>query len=166
MSSADLTIINADQKDIPIIQQLTYAIWPQTYKDILTREQADYMLHMMYSAEALTKQMNEGHQFIFVQEANRFIAFASYAYYKPSIYKLHKIYALTDQQGKGIGKFIINYISGEIKPLGATALQLNVNRYNKAKGFYERLGFTVISEEDIDIGNGYLMNDYVMELIL
>ena len=80
------------------------------------------------------------------------------------LYKLHKIYALPDQQGKGIGKFIINYISGEIKPIGATALQLNVNRYNKAKGFYEKLGFKVIGEEDIDIGNGYLMNDYIMEL--
>lgn len=166
MSSADLAIIKAAQKDIPLIQQLTYAVWPQTYKDILTQEQVDYMLHMMYSTEALTKQMNEGHQFIFVQELNKFIAFASYAYYKPSVYKLHKIYALPDQQGKGIGKFIINYISGEIKPLGATALQLNVNRYNKAKGFYERLGFKVIGEEDIDIGNGYLMNDYIMELSL
>ena len=166
MSVIDLTITKASAKDIPLIQQLTHVVWPQTYKDILTQEQIEYMLHMMYSTEALTKQMNEGHQFIFVQEANKFIAFASYAYYKPSVYKLHKIYALPDQQGKGIGKFIINYISGEIKPLGATALQLNVNRYNKAKGFYERLGFKVIGEEDIDIGNGYLMNDYIMELSL
>jgi len=166
MSSADLTIVKASQKDIPLIQQLTYAVWPQTYKDILTPEQDDYMLNMMYSVNALTKQMNEGHQFIFVKEADQFIAFASYAYYKPFVYKLHKIYALPDQQGKGIGKFIISYIAAEIKPLGATALQLNVNRYNKAKGFYEKLGFKVICEEDIDIGNGYLMNDYVMELVL
>ena len=166
MSSIDLKIIKAAQKDIPLIQQLTHAVWPQTYKDILTQEQVDYMLQIMYSTEALTKQMNEGHQFIFVQEHNKFIAFASYAFYKPSVYKLHKIYALPDQQGKGIGKFIINYISAEIKPLGATALQLNVNRYNKAKGFYEKLGFNVIGEEDIDIGKGYLMNDYIMELSL
>ncbi|CAN5570444.1 GNAT family N-acetyltransferase [soil metagenome] len=166
MSSANLTIIKAAPKDIPLIQQLTYAVWPQTYKDILTPEQVNYMLHMMYSKEALTKQMNEGHQFIFVQEGDQFIAFASYAYYKPFVYKLHKIYALPDQQGKGIGKFLINYISVEIKPLGATALQLNVNRHNKAKGFYEKLGFKVIGEEDIDIGNGYMMNDSVMELSL
>ena len=46
---------------------------------------------------------------------------------------------------------------------GAVSLLLNVNRQNKAKFFYEKLGFTVIKEEDIDIGNGYFMNDYVME---
>ena len=164
MSPADLTIIKASQKDIPLIQQLTYAVWPHTYENILTTEQIAYMLDMMYSTSALSKQMNEGHQFIFVREEDKFIAFASYAYYEPSVYKLHKIYALPDQQGKGIGKFIINYISAQIKPLGATALQLNVNRYNRAKGFYEKLGFKVTGEEDIDIGNGYLMNDYIMQL--
>jgi ribosomal protein S18 acetylase RimI-like enzyme len=50
-----------------------------------------------------------------------------------------------------------------IKQKGATSLLLNVNRNNPTKGFYEKLGFTVIKEEDIDIGNGYFMNDYVME---
>ncbi|MEI9808163.1 MAG: hypothetical protein WDO16_09960 [Bacteroidota bacterium] len=38
-----------------------------------------------------------------------------------------------------------------------------MNRSNNAKLFYEKIGFIVIREEDIDIGNGYLMNDYVME---
>jgi GNAT superfamily N-acetyltransferase len=166
MSPANLFVVQAFEKDIPLIQQLTYAVWPQTYKHILTQEQIHYMLDMMYSTEALSKQMKEGHQFILVQEENKYIAFASYAYYKPQVYKLHKIYALPDQQGKGIGKFIINHITAQIKPLGATVLQLNVNRYNKAKGFYEKLGFKIISEEDIDIGNNYLMNDYVMELSL
>jgi len=41
-----------------------------------------------------------------------------------------------------------------------------VNRQNNAKNFYEKLGFVVIKEEDIDIGNGYFMNDYVMEMML
>ncbi|QEC66031.1 GNAT family N-acetyltransferase [Panacibacter ginsenosidivorans] len=166
MSFENLTIVKAFERDIPLIQQLTYAVWPQTYKTILTQEQIEYMLNMMYSTSALSKQINEGHQFIFVQEENKSVAFASYGYYKPSIYKLHKIYALPDQQGKGIGRFIVNYVLSQIKPLGARGLQLNVNRYNKAKGFYEKLGFKVIAEEDIDIGNGYLMNDYVMEMKL
>jgi len=50
-----------------------------------------------------------------------------------------------------------------MKIKGASSLQLNVNRNNNAKVFYEKIGFAVIKEEDIDIGNGYLMNDYVME---
>ena len=92
------------------------------------------------------------------------VGFASYAPTKESgVYKLHKIYVLPNQQGKGLGKTIVDFIVNDIKPQGAKKLLLNVNRNNKAKSFYERLGFTVIKEEDIDIGNNYFMNDYVME---
>ena len=166
MPSANLEIIKATERDIPLIQELTYKIWPHTYKDILATRQIEYMLNKMYSTESLSKQIHDGHQFILVKEDEKFLAFASYASLKPSVYKLHKIYALPNQQGKGIGKFIINYIICEIKLLNATALQLDVNRHNKAKGFYEKQGFKVTGEKDTDIGNGYFMNDYVMELPL
>jgi len=58
---------------------------------------------------------------------------------------------------------MINHIIEEIRKQGASTLQLQVNRHNKAKDFYELLGFTIIEEADFDIGNGYFMNDYVME---
>jgi ribosomal protein S18 acetylase RimI-like enzyme len=41
-----------------------------------------------------------------------------------------------------------------------------VNRHNRALHFYEKQGFKIIREEDIDIGSGYFMNDYVMELTI
>jgi ribosomal protein S18 acetylase RimI-like enzyme len=47
---------------------------------------------------------------------------------------------------------------------GNKNLLLNVNRENPALGFYKKKGFEVIKTEDIDIGNGYFMNDYVMRL--
>ena len=47
--------------------------------------------------------------------------------------------------------------------MGATSLQLQVNRDNAAKSFYEKLGFVILKEADFDIGNGYFMRDYVME---
>lgn len=166
MTSHQLEIITATENDIPLIQELTYKIWPQTYKEILSEEQIDYMLNMMYSTESLSKQMQNDHHFILVKEGNEFLAFASYQLIEPGIYKLHKIYALPDQQGKGIGKFMINYIADNIKKLGTTALRLDVNKHNKAKGFYEKLGFKIIGEKDTDIGNGYFMNDYNMELTL
>ena len=51
----------------------------------------------------------------------------------------------------------------EITKEGATALQLQVNRNNKAKNFYEKLGFVVIDFQEFDIGHGHVMDDYVME---
>jgi len=51
------------------------------------------------------------------------------------------------------------------KEKGGNRLLLQVNRDNNANGFYEKHGFTILKEIDLAIGNGYFMNDYVMELI-
>jgi ribosomal protein S18 acetylase RimI-like enzyme len=153
----------ATSENIPLIRELTFKIWPQTYAAILSQEQIDYMLDMMYSESSLQKQMNEGSQFIIVYDNEEPVGFAAYLSKELSIFKLDKIYILPSQQGKGTGKFVIDYIINDIKQKKAKSLQLQVNRYNKARSFYEKLGFVVIDEKDFDIGNGYFMNDYVME---
>ena len=122
------------------------------------------MLDLMYSEASLKDQMIKDEcQFIVVYDEKEPVGFAAYQEIKPGTWKLHKIYILSTQQGKGTGKFVINQILDEIQLRGATALQLQVNRHNKARSFYEKIGFTVIEEADFDIGNGYFMNDYVME---
>ena len=156
-------IRDASIDDIGLIRELTYKIWPQTYAAIISQQQIDYMLDMMYSEGSLRKQMEDGCQFIIAGEKKEPVGFAAFQEIKPTIWKLHKIYILTTQQGKGTGKFVIDHISKKIQRLGATALQLQVNRHNKARSFYEKIGFTVIEEADFAIGNGYFMNDYVME---
>ena len=162
-----LSIRTASVKDIPLIKELTFAIWPQTYRSIISQQQIDYMLDMMYSTASLQKQMEEdGCTFIIVYDEKEPVGFASYVESDPAIWKLNKIYVLPSQQGKGTGKFIINYIISQIKKENAKALQLQVNRDNKAKLFYEKLGFKVIQTANFDIGNGYFMNDFVMELSL
>lgn len=165
--SSPISITEAGLNDIPVIQQIANITWPATYGEIVSAEQNTYMLELIYSTVSLTQQMQRGDTFILAKENDSTIAFAAYAFINgPGIYKLHKLYALPNQQGKGLGKLLIHYIVAHIKPLGATALQLNVNRHNTAKAFYEHLGFKVIKEEDINIGNGYFMNDYVLELAL
>jgi GNAT superfamily N-acetyltransferase len=162
-----LSVTKATTADIPLIRQLTFAIWPQTYSQMISKEQIDYMLEMMYSPDVLQKQMEEeGCRFIIVYDEAEPVAFASYNEPEPALWKLNKIYILPSQQGKGTGKFIIHFIVDEIKEKAAKALQLQVNRQNKAKNFYERLGFKIIKTADFDIGNGYFMNDFVMELVL
>ena len=121
------------------------------------------MMKLMYSEEALREQMKKGHQFIIVYNAGVPIGFASYSEVEPAVYKLHKIYLLHKQQGRGTGRFVVEQIIRDIQPKGATTLRLNVNRQNPAKGFYEKLGFRVVHDEDINIGGGYFMNDHIME---
>ena len=156
-------IRNATADDIGLIRELTFKVWPQTYAAIISQQQIDYMLETMYSEASLKKQMDEGCRFIIVFDEEEPAGFAAYQEIRPTTWKLHKIYILTTQQGKGTGKFVIDHLIKEIQQQGAVTLQLQVNRHNKARSFYERLGFAVIEEADFDIGNGYFMNDYVME---
>jgi ribosomal protein S18 acetylase RimI-like enzyme len=160
----DITIKAATVEDIGVIQSIIYQTYPATYKDILSAQQITYMIDLLYSTAMLQKQIEqEHHTYLIATKKETAIAFAAFSMVEENIYKLHKIYALPSQQGKGLGKLLINFVTEEIKKAGATAIRLNVNRHNKAKSFYEHLGFAVIYEEDIDIGNGYFMNDYVMD---
>ncbi|HEU5366140.1 MAG TPA: GNAT family N-acetyltransferase [Hanamia sp.] len=158
-------IRKAEIDDLEAISQLAYKIWPSAYQEILGKAQLNYMLDKIYSLHSLEHQfLILKHQFIMVIEDDRPIGFASFsAHADPEVYHLNKLYVVPDEQGKNIGKQILEYVICEIKNAGANSLQLNVNRFNKALHFYQKQGFKIIREEDIDIGSGYFMNDYVME---
>lgn len=164
-----ITIREADMENLNTIRQLAHEIWPVAYGKLLGAGQLKYMLDKFYSVAALEHQVKVlQHQFIIISEGEMPVGFASFSQHKDDtgIYHLNKIYVLPAQQGKNIGTQILDYIIDRIKADGASFLQLNVNRHNKALHFYEKYGFKIIREEDIDIGEGYFMNDYVMELRL
>jgi GNAT superfamily N-acetyltransferase len=163
-----LSVKSASVADIPLIRELTMQVWPQTYTPIVGKEQVAYMLDAFYAPAALERQMQElNHRFIICYSDIKAVAFASWSEIQEGVFKLHKIYIVAGQQGKGIGKFMIGYIAGELKHAKATELRLNVNRYNvTAKSFYEKTGFQHLNDEDIDIGDGYFMNDHVLVLHL
>jgi len=164
-----LSIQTAGLKEVNLINELAYRIWPEAYKSILSADQMKYMLNLIYSPSALKKQMKDlKHKFIIVYDDKLPAGFASYSLKLncKNIFKLHKIYILHELQGKGIGKYLLGKVIADVKPAGAKFLELNVNRNNKALEFYKKFGFKIISQEDIDIDNGYFMNDYVMNLRL
>ena len=161
-----LTIINATTADIPLIREITFRVWPETYIPILGQQQLEYMLGLFYTPAELTKQMEvSGHNFILCFNYEIPVGFASYSEIEPGIYKLHKLYVLPETQGKGAGQHMVQHILKAIKSAGSSLLRLNVNRYNiKAIAFYNKYGFRHYRDEDIDIGHGYFMNDYVLEI--
>src|SRR3954447_9199149 len=162
-----ITITKASVDDIPYIQHIAHITWPLVYGPIVGEAQLTYMLNLIYSTSSLERQMEDDSTFLLAKENNEPNAFAAYFLKSSNIYKLDKLYTLPNQQGKGLGKMLINYIIEEIRALDATALHLNVNRWNtKAQSFYEHLNFKIIEEQNIPIGEGYFMNDYVMELKL
>ena len=159
----DLSIKEATPKDIPLIVELAKATWEPTYRDILSKEQIDYMFGVIYTEEALFRQMQDGQVFLILLEDAKPLGYASYSVKDDAtkVYKLNKIYLLPELQGKGYGQKLLSAVEDKVREAGAFILDLNVNRYNKAKGFYERCGYAIHHEEDIAIGP-YWMNDYVM----
>jgi len=154
----------ATVEDVETIRQLADAIWRPAYGPILSQEQLDFMLAEIYSTEKITSQITQGEQaYLLLMENDTPIAFAAYSPREENadVYKLHKLYCLPSTQGKGYGKLLINKVCADVLAAGKNMLDLNVNRYNPAKHFYEKMGFAVIYEEDIPIGP-YWMNDYVM----
>jgi N-acetylglutamate synthase-like GNAT family acetyltransferase len=150
--------------DVEAIRDIAEKTWRQVYGPILEKEQLDFMLAEIYSAEKLTTQISDNIQtFLMLIEGDEPVAFAVYSPREenPGIYKLHKLYCLPQTQGKGYGKVLINQVIANTLAAGIHTLDLNVNRYNNAKTFYEKMGFEIAYEEDVPIGK-YWMNDFVM----
>lgn len=159
-----MELIKVNTEDLAIIESLARKIWPIAYQDILSKEQLNYMLKMFYSEKALKEQLRKKHQFYLLKKNEEFLGFVSFEINcMPNKTKIHKIYILPNQQGKGLGRILFEKVKEEAIKQEQQAIFLNVNKYNKAKVFYINLGFKVTGEEVIPIGNGFVMDDYVME---
>ena len=151
------------KEDLWQIRELAQRIFPATYQHIVPVDQIDYMMELFYAPEALLKQMESGQTFLIIFYTGRPAGYASYTRLdKGSDFRLNKIYLDFNLQGKGLGKLLLLDTIGRIKSLGGRSLRLNVNRFNKAVGFYRKMGFSVVHEELLDMGGGHFMDDFVM----
>jgi len=160
-----IKITEATLEDIAKIQEIAHITWPITYGAILTSEQLNYMLDLIYSDEALSKQIQNKEQlFYLISDSESVIGFIGieHHYKNEAITKIHKIYLLPETQGKGYGKIVFESIERLALEHNSDQLLLNVNRFNTALNFYKKIGFEIKETVDIEIGNGYLMEDYVM----
>jgi N-acetylglutamate synthase-like GNAT family acetyltransferase len=152
--------------DIPVIQQIAEKAWRPTYSHILSEDQTIYMLAMMYGTEVLMKQINSQIAFYLAVDEDLVIGYFAMEITELSKMKLHNIYLDPDQKSKGAGTKIIEFIKDVAFKAGVRQIELNVNKFNSAVQFYEKIGFFRAKEMVLDIGNGYVMDDYVMQLNL
>ncbi len=161
-----MKLISCNASHLQIIIDLTKEIWPKAYGTILAFDQLEYMIAKFYNELALLELMEKGHVFYLAQDDEaRNIGFVSYEIDCVSAKtKIHKLYLLPEKQGAGLGRKLIEFVTKKAIENKQHAIFLNVNKYNKARHFYEKLGFTVVKDEVIAIGNGYVMDDFVMEI--
>lgn len=154
----------ARKEDVATIIAIAERSWAATYRDILSVEQYDYMIEKFYSPDAVQQTMEE-QAFLLCYSGAEATGFAAYQLnYPVSGYcKIHKLYVLPDVHGTGTGRKLVDEIGRIAKEHQCTCLTLNVNKYNKALGFYGKMGFSVVRPEVIHIGRGFVMDDFVME---
>lgn len=163
-----MEIRKATLADIPAIRAIADVAFRETYKDILSQEQMEYMMQWMYSEDSLRRQMTEEANTFYIVDGMGYVSFRPDGKTDDGMlrYHLEKLYVMPENQGTGLGRVLFERVVAEVKSLSGShaVIELNVNRYNKALQFYEHIGMRRARMGDFPIGNGYYMNDYVMSL--
>lgn len=147
--------------DLQRIAQLAQRIWTIYYPSIIGDEQVNYMLNRFYTPDALQKQVNEGQHFIRLERAASELGFMAWSVKEDGSFFLNKIYIDPALHGQGLGSQCMRHLFS-ISGAGHD-WRLTVNRKNiKAINFYFKTGFILESCADFDIGEGYLMEDFIM----
>jgi N-acetylglutamate synthase-like GNAT family acetyltransferase len=169
-----LYIREASNNDIATIRDIATITCPDAYGTYISMAQLNYMLDMMYSDDSLLNQMNNGHQFYIAEHDGEAIGFASVSKEANNTCKLNKLYVLPTAQktgaGKssqksGVGKALLFKTIDFATSVAANCLYLQVNKQNNAQHFYSKHGFTIREAAVLDIGGGFVMDDYIMELV-
>lgn len=163
-----MNIRKATPEDITLIQEIAEKSWRAHYPSIISLEQINYMLDMMYSETELLKHFNNpNYKYYLIGNDESFLGIMGFEFhYEPKTTKLHRIYLLDEAKGKGFGKFALDFLKEEVQKSGDERIILNVNKENASYHFYISQSFTVYEETILQIGNGYVMDDYLMEWII
>lgn len=150
-------------KHFKSIEQLARLIWTQHYTPIIGVNQVEYMLDKFQSFDAISNQINDGYEYYKIHHNDELVGYISIKK-NDSVLFLSKVYVHADFRGKGIGKMAFNFIEDRAINLKCRSIMLTVNKYNtNSIAAYKRLGYKIIEEIVIDIGNGYVMDDYKFE---
>jgi RimJ/RimL family protein N-acetyltransferase len=151
------------EQHLKSIEQLARAIWTLHYTPIIGLEQVEYMLTKFQSFTAMQQQIKEGYEYYMINYRDEFVGYLSIKKNKNVLF-LSKIYVHSDYRGKGIGKTAFRFIENRALDLACNSIMLTVNKYNSNSiAAYKRLGYKIIEELVIDIGNGYVMDDFKFE---
>lgn len=138
-------------------------IWHEHFDPIIGKAQVDYMLEKFLSPEALVEQINNGYEYFLISYDYTFAGFAG-IHEKDDELFLSKLYIHKDFRGKKIASYMFQKFIEICKMRNLSKIWLTCNRHNaNTLAIYEHLGFVKVREEVTDIGNGFVMDDYILE---
>lgn len=157
-------IKTSDQELISSTSKLAKEIWTEHYTPIIGIEQVEYMLDKFQSVEAIENQLKDSYRYFSVSDDNQIVGYFSIQLREHRLF-LSKAYVRKEHRGKGIFNLMLLRIINIAKDYGLNKIELTVNKENNHTiEVYKTKGFIVIQEAIFDIGNGYVMDDYVLQL--
>jgi len=152
------------------VAELADEIWHEHYVPIIGAPQVDYMVEKYQTAERIYASiMEEGYIYLIAAciENDRLAGYCSAVQEEARLY-LSKLYVHRDFRGGGIARRFVDVLIAMCRQeFGLTVIRLTVNKYNEgAIATHLRNGFTIVDSVNVDIGGGFFMDDYVMELVL
>lgn len=155
-----------NRSDLDPIETMAKIIWHEHYTPIIGKEQVLYMLDKFQSTNSMFKQVEQGYRYFSIYENKKMLGYLSFEKRVETLF-LSKIYLKKEFRGKGRGKEALNFVMQKAGELGCQKVSLTVNRFNlDSIKAYEKAGFINIGETVQDIGEGFIMDDYLMEKMI
>lgn len=156
-----------EQEEINVVAELGTKIWHEHYSSILEPAQIDYMVDKFQSANAVALQINDqGYEYYLIKDEDSVVGYIGLVMETDRVF-LSKLYIAKEARGKGLASKAFVFLTELASSNKKQAIWLTVNRYNSGSiAVYEKKGFIKVREQVSDIGNGYVMDDYVMEMAI
>lgn len=155
------------EEEIKKLVNLASEIWQEYWTIILSQEQIDYMLEKFQSEEAIKNQI-EGERYVYniLEDNGNVLGYFGIAPKEDYLF-LSKLYIKKEFRNLGCGRLAFNKIKQFAQQFNKRKIQLTVNKNNiNTIKAYEKWGFKTIDAVVTDIGNGFVMDDYIMEFEL
>ncbi|MER2295110.1 MAG: GNAT family N-acetyltransferase [Desemzia incerta] len=161
-----IQIKTAQSADAHALAELARIIWKEHYTSILGEEQVHYMLETIQSEPAIQQDLEKGKIYWLVQKDGQDVGYVSYELEENTLF-LSKFYLTEAARGKGLGRFLFENLKEVAADQSKQSIELTVNKHNAPTiKAYQKMGFEQIREQVADIGNGFVMDDYVFRYSL
>ncbi|MEH6452409.1 MAG: GNAT family N-acetyltransferase [Psychromonas sp.] len=149
------------------VYELARVIWTEHYTPIIGLAQVKYMLERLHSADIIQTEVNQQNKhYYLIYNGQKAIGYIGFSIEQSHLF-LSKIYVLSSERGNGIGKHALAFIAEQARSNHLTKISLTVNKNNSNSiTAYQKTGFTITGDVCSDIGEGYVMDDYQMQLLI
>jgi len=146
------------------VARMAHEVWNEYYVPLIGQAQVDYMVAKFQSAAAMQSQIDSGYEYFQIQQSGEIVGYAAIRHdaAEARVF-ISKLYLLAAHRKSGAGRQALELIERRARERGATHLWLTVNKGNASVRAYQRLGFRIVDAMVMDIGGGYVMDDYKME---